>query len=380
MATGLRMRVALVSTGLGRVLRGFESFTRSLHEALLTHVPELDVTLFQGGPSERKDVVVVPNFHRSDVPARWFPPLRAYQIECRSFALALYPMLVRHGFDVVHYNELPMGSALYHLRRHLGGRFRLLYCNGAPSPPVHYRHRCDAAQLLTGPDQELALEQGFPSERIIALPYGIDETRFHPKKRGARDRVRAELGIPSSARVVLSLAAIKTEHKRIDHLIKETAQLGGNVWLLVAGQRTEETPALERLAEASIPGRWCFASWPHERVPELCGAADVFALCSLTEAFGLVTIEAMLSGLPVIVHDGPVFRWLVENTDSDLVDMARQGALANALRRTFSALASREGLAQRTSTARSIAASRFGWAALSPAYLDMYARVVRGRG
>lgn len=374
------MRVALVSTGLGRVLRGFESFTRSLHEALLNHVPELDVTLFQGGPSERGDAVVVPNLHRTDLPARWFPPLKASLIEKRSFALALYPTLLRKEYDVVHYNELAMGSTLYHLRRCFGGRFKLLYCNGAPSPPVHYRHRCDAVQLLTGPDEALAVAGGMPSERVFPIPYGIDETRFHPKIRAARDSVRVELAIPDDARVVLSLAAIKTEHKRVDHLIEETSRLEGNVWLLVAGQRTEETPSLEALAEARMPGRWRFVSWPHERVPELCGTADVFALCSLTEAFGLVTIEAMLSGLSVIVHNGPVFRWLVEGTDTALVDMAEPGALTSALRETFEALASKEGLASRTAAARTAVEGRFGWTALAPAYSEMYTAVVRGGG
>ncbi len=42
------MRVALISTGLGRVLRGFESFTSSLFSALRSQAPDLDVLLFQG--------------------------------------------------------------------------------------------------------------------------------------------------------------------------------------------------------------------------------------------------------------------------------------------------------------------------------------------
>lgn len=129
-----------------------------------------------------------------------------------------------------------------------------------------------------------------------------------------------------------------------------------------------------------MPGRWRFVSWPHERVPELCGAADAFALCSLREAFGLVTIEAILSGLPVIVHDGPVFRWLTEGTDAALVDMAAPGRLAEALRRTFDALAAPQGLTERTAAARAVAAERFGWTALAPAYARMYAAVARDGG
>ena len=42
------MKVALVSTGLGRILRGFEAFTSSLYETLKLRASGLDVTLFQG--------------------------------------------------------------------------------------------------------------------------------------------------------------------------------------------------------------------------------------------------------------------------------------------------------------------------------------------
>ena len=66
------MRIALVSTGLGRVLRGFESFSESLFQALRVSAPDIDVTLFQGGGKSGKRCLVVPNLHRYDAPAWWF--------------------------------------------------------------------------------------------------------------------------------------------------------------------------------------------------------------------------------------------------------------------------------------------------------------------
>lgn len=375
-----KLRIAVVSTGLGRVYRGFESFTRSLYDALRDHVPDLEVTLFQGGPSRGGDSVVLPNLHRADVPAKWFSDRTASLLEKRSFALALYPILRTQGYDLVHYNELSMGSVLYHLRRAFGGRFRLLYCNGAPSPPIHYRERCDFVQVLTGPDEALARSEGVGDERIFAVPYGIDEGRFHPKARQARDRVRAELGVPRDAQMVLSVAAIKTEHKRINYLIEEVAKLKDDTWLVVAGQRTHETTALEGLAESRISGRWRFVSWPHERVPELCGAADLFALCSLTEAFGLVTIEAMLCETPVIVHNGPVYRWLTEGSQARTVDMSAAGALSETLRAMLNSLAvadhRREKMLEQAAADRQLAAKRFGWSSLAPVYAQMYTAVV----
>jgi 1,2-diacylglycerol 3-alpha-glucosyltransferase len=368
------MRIALVSTGLGRVLRGFESFTDSLFQALRRSAPDVDVTLFQGGGASAVRRVVIPNLHRHDFPARCFGDLTASHIEKRSFALALYPRLVLGKFDVVHYNELTLGSALFHLRRVFGGKFKLLYCNGAPSPPVHYHHRCDFAQLLTGPQYEEAIEFGIPKERIFALPYGIDSDRFSPTTRIRRKDVRSRLGVPLDANVVLSVAAIKRDHKRIDYLIEEVAKLPYPAWLVVAGQRTFQTPALEALAESRMPGRWRFVSWPHDAVADLYGAADVFALASLTEGLPIVSLEALVSNLPVVIHNGPLFEWLAQGSSARLIDMGNAGALAGVL---HSVLTNVTGFDARISAERAgeTVLRRYSWSALIPQYREMYDRV-----
>lgn len=372
----MNLRTALVSTGLGRVLRGFESFTESLFQALRHQAPVIDVTLFQGGGQPGERLEIIPNFHRADIPARWLAPHSANLLEKRSFALALYPRLRAGGYHVVHYNELTMGSALFHLRRLFGGQFKLLYCNGAPSPPIHFHHRCDFAQVLTGPDHEAARAFGMADHRLFPTPYGIDSDTFAPERKKSRNFTREELGVPRDAQLVLSVAAVKREHKRIDHLIEEASRLGPKVWLVVAGQRTDDTPGLERLAEQWMPGRWRFVSWPHARIAELYGAADAFVLCSLTEAFGLVTIEAMLSELPVIVHDGPVFQWLAQGTAVHLIDMASPGALSDTLGNVLAdgpAIDSSSALQQ----TREVARQRFSWETLVPQYLEMYRQAAK---
>jgi len=359
-----------VSASLGRVLRGFEAFTESLFTALSRHAAAVDVTLFQGGECAGERRVVVRNFHRGDAPARWLPPLIASRLQNRSFALALYPKLIRGGYDIVHYNELTMGSALYHLRRSFGGHYKLLYCNGAPSPPIHYHARCDVAQVLTGPHYDEAVAFGMAERRLFQVPYGVDDTLFHPRHKASRESIRGELGLPPAARVVLSVAAIKREHKRVDYLIEETARLGSDVWLVVAGQQTDDTSDLGRMAEQTMPGRWRFVSWPRARVADLYGAADVFALCSLTEAFGLATIEAMLSEVPVLIHDNPVSHWLADGTAARLIDMRQRGALTRALADQLQ-LPCDAGAAE-LALSRETARTRFGWEHIAGHYVEMY--------
>ena len=214
---------------------------------------------------------------------------------------------------------------------------------------------------------EEAVRYSMPESRLFLVPYGVDGERFAPCNRAARQAIRQELGVPESARVVLTVAALNRSHKRIDHLINEIADLDSNVWLVAAGQRTDDTQTLEREAARLLPRRFRFVTWPQSRAHLLYGAADAFALCSLTEGFGLVTIEAMLSGIPVIVHDSPVFHWVAGEIGAHYTDMGKPGALAKSLTHVFNSVSQ--------PTARGEVLRRFSWERLVPQYVDMYRRI-----
>jgi|WetSurSiteA1Bulk_404760.scaffolds.fasta_scaffold09364_1 1,2-diacylglycerol 3-alpha-glucosyltransferase len=362
------MKIALVSTGLGRVLRGFESFNSSLFENLRSQVPDFDVTLFQGGGKAGERKKVVPNLHRG-LTARWLGPYRASLLEHRSFALGLYPLLRKETFDIVHYNELGMGSALFHLRRLLGGSYKLLYCNGAPWLPLHYHHRCDFVQVLTGPMFEEARSYGIARERIFFVPYGVDNHRFSPAVKSLRAETRKQLGIPQEASVVLTVAALSRTHKRIHHVLEELSTLPASTWFLAAGQRTDETKSLELEADRLLPARWRFVSWPHDQIHGLYGASDAFVLGSLTEGLPISAIEAMFCGLPLVLHEAPLFKWAGESAPVRYVNMSARGELKSALQRV---------LFDSSKSKRDELLKRFSWDALVPKYIQMYEQAIQG--
>src|SRR5262249_44710047 len=86
---------------------------------------------------------------------------------------------------------------------------------------------------------------------------------------------------------------------------------------------------------------------------------------------GLVTIEAMLSELPVVIHNGPVFQWLAQGTPSRLINMTVRGSLLKALGEVFAKIGSLEMHAA-LQQARGVARQRFSWEVLLPLYLEMY--------
>jgi len=185
-----------------------------------------------------------------------------------------------------------------------------------------------------------------------------------------RRTIRQELGIPEDARVVLSVAALNSRHKRVDYLIREIARLDRPVWLVVAGQPTDETEFLNQEATRLLPGRFRFMTWPYERMHLLYAGADAFSLCSLTEGFGLVTVEAMLSGLPVVVHDSKVFHWIAAHSNVKFINMSEQGALATALAEILT-----NG---NCPNSRAEALRRFSWERLVPQYVEMYESIGNG--
>jgi 1,2-diacylglycerol 3-alpha-glucosyltransferase len=359
------MKIALVSTGLGRVLRGFESFNSSLFQNLRMQAPDLDITLFQGGGKSGERRVVIPNVHRG-LTDRWLGPYQASILEHRTFALALYPLLRKGLFDIVHYNELCMGSVLFHMRRLFGGNFKLLYCNGAPWTPIQYHHRCDYVQLLTGPMVEEATSYDIDEKRMFFIPYGVDSHQFSPTVRSLRSEARVELGIPHDADVILTVAALSKRHKRIDYVLRELSSLPESTWLVAAGQRTDETEALEVEANRLLASRCKFVSWPHERMHVLFGAADVFVLGSLNEGLPIAAIEAMLSGLPVVLHDAPLFRWAAEGAAVRHVNMSVEGVLKEAVLEALPNRAKCDGEEPR---------KRFSWDSLIPQYIRMYEKI-----
>ena len=83
----------------------------------------------------------------------------------------------------------------------------------------------------------------------------------------------------------------------------------------------------------------------------------------------------MLSELPVIIHNGPIFRWLTNGTAATLIDMSVPGQLTSALSEEIQG-ANTSNKEDALAQARQMATVRFSWGALVPEYLNMYRAVL----
>ncbi len=169
--------------------------------------------------------------------------------------------------------------------------------------------------------------------------------------------------------MVLSVAAINRNQKRVDYLIDEIAALDGNVLLMLDGSLDHGDPDLVRYARRKLGNRVRISHVASDKVPELYRMADVTALVSRFEAFGIAIVEAASTGMPIITHDTPHFRWLIPNPAS-WIDADRVGALSERLREAMG-----DSRALETMSVGPAVRDRFSWHNLAPRYATLYRHV-----
>jgi glycosyltransferase involved in cell wall biosynthesis len=363
------IRVAIACPGIGLVQRGYERMFLDMFDLLKD---DLDLTLFKGGGRSTEREKVVPLFLPRNgrflklLPIHRLVGRTTIHAECMTFALALLPYLRDGAFDVVHCADPPLARILYKLRRLFGMRFRLLFTHASSMPPTHYQP-ADHVQEVSKVTYDDSLAAAIPAQALTLLPLGVYPARFETTR--TREDLRREYGVSDDTFVILDVAALDRRHKRIHHLIEEAARLQGNFLLWLDGSPDQGDPSLPGLARSLLGDRVRITHVPTARIGELYRMADVMAHAALWEAFGLAIVEGASTGLPVLVHDAPHFRWLFANPKA-WVDMTAPGALADRL--SF-LMAHREALAEVRCTAD--VRARLSWDVLKDGYRAMYERV-----
>ncbi len=363
-----KIKIFFICSGLGVINRGYESFTRECFDALKTD-DRIDAYLYKGGGANAANEKALFNLPRFCTTAKLLGKLfsiEGYTIEQFTFCLSLIPHLILKKPQVVLVSDFILSTYLWHLRRFLNLKYKILFSNGAPNGPPF--HRCDHVQQLLPIYYEMAIKGGTPASMMSIVPYGIELPKVSLNT-DLKISLRSSLGIPANALVILSVGAINDHHKRMSYLIKEFAKIQvSNAFLVILGQMEETSPQIIELAKALLPNNnFMIKSVPYEAIQAYYQCADVFVLASLNEGFGRVFLEALSFGLPVITHDAPIFHQVMGKKGYYL-NLINENELSNFITleklKTISSSAERM---ERIDYTREV----YGWKVLQEKYVTM---------
>jgi D-inositol-3-phosphate glycosyltransferase len=160
---------------------------------------------------------------------------------------------------------------------------------------------------------QMAWYYGADTDKISVIPAGVDTDLFHPRDRAL---VRKQLGLPDLDTPILLFVGRIERLKGIDTLLESVAVVsrtcaGRNLKVLIVGgggQTEAENAELKRVVQLhrdlNLEEQVEFVgSKPQEMLPLYYSAADITVMPSHYESFGLVAVESMASGTPVIASN-----------------------------------------------------------------------------
>jgi D-inositol-3-phosphate glycosyltransferase len=223
---------------------------------------------------------------------------------------------------------------------------------------------------------DLAWHLGADPARVAVIPCGVDVDLFRPR---AAAPARARLGL--DAEHVLLFVGRLTPIKGFETLLRALAVLRSDglatarLTLLVVGGAKGDTDGSERLSQ--LAHSLGVAAWvdfrgpqPQDVLPDYYAAADLCLMPSRYESFGMVALEAMASGVPVIASRAGGLAVTVQ--DGVTGRLVPEGDVATLARAVAELLA--DGPGRRALGVRGVEwARRFAWPSVGRSIAQLYA-------
>ncbi len=183
---------------------------------------------------------------------------------------------------------------------------------------MRIRHNRATLNLCTSVAMMEQLQQ-HGIKRVALWPGGVDTTRFHPDRRSEAMRARLTEGRPESP-LLIYVGRLSAE-KDVERLKPMLEALPGTRLALIG-----DGPHRKALEEHFAGLRVCLAGFMRgEELAAAFASGDIFVMPSRTETLGLVVLEAMSAGLPVVgARAGGVPEMIVDGVTGALFDTEAQ--------------------------------------------------------
>jgi D-inositol-3-phosphate glycosyltransferase len=215
-------------------------------------------------------------------------------------------------------------------------------------------------------------------ERVQVVPSGVDTELFSPRD---RTEARRRLEWPAHEHVVLFVGRPEP-FKAPDLLVRALAKIRdeGLMRLVIVGGSEDEHSVdwLKGIARES--GVESLITWhsavPQSDLPDFYAAADLCAVPSYHESFGLAALESMACGTPVIASAVGSLKSLVSHGETGLLVSSHDPAV---FAESIAELLADPELRERMGRRAHEYAAQFTWARSAERTLDGYLRATKGR-
>ncbi len=322
------------------------------------------------------------------------------------FAISVGSFSKSHFFDIVHTHNYLSSAAILLRNRRVGSRLvQTSYDPYAERPTVSWVQRMMV--MLVGTwvihraSRIVVLKEvqksGFPkpshASKVSVLTSGVDVQRFNPDLDAGGTKQKYGLDAPF---IVLFVGAV-VERKGVEYLVKAAKLIidqpdYDKVIFVFAGPWTsygdlrEEDPTktyanrlFQLVKHLNLEAKIKFlGAVPPDDLPSLYAACDVFVMPSLSEGFGLVAIEAMASGKPVITTriTGMPQRTM-DGWNGFLVDPGNERQLAEKIKYLMDHPEEKEQMGR---NGRKMVVEQYSWDKIAERYVDIYNRVRTHQG
>lgn len=213
-----------------------------------------------------------------------------------------------------------------------------------------------------------------PAERIRLIPNGVDINRLQGI---SKQDIRKKHSIPPDSTLILTVGRNhpKKGYALIPDILNMVLNQGIDAYWIIIGRRSSEMK--EEIKSRSLSDRIILVeeientgssyNLPPDELIHYYHEADLFAMTSLLETFGIVLIEAVAAGLPVVCFNAPGIRDVMTPDCGIICPLNNIKAFADAIFR----LVKREESQVLTERCHSYA-ERFSWDIISDKYLELY--------
>lgn len=189
-----------------------------------------------------------------------------------------------------------------------------LYESGRLARRTYIRWALRHSRRLVAVTEELGQKAAILAERHVdVIPHGL---KVHKTHNIDRRTARAQLGFPEDIGIVLFVGRL-ISNKGVKYLVEAmpfVLAMHPNTRLLVVGEGEEKFRLAALAHELRIDDRVILMGQrSHEDVIRIMRAANVFVLPSLAEPFGIVLVEAMSCGLPIVATRVMGIPWIIRD-------------------------------------------------------------------